>query len=376
MSHTLRIVHLPRKPNKRRIHELDFLRGFFIVIIVIDHLQRWPSPLSYITGEGRMWVSAAEGFFIISGLLIGYLRGYKGTRQSLKTLSRMLIERAAKLYIWSVIITFAAVALISLGHYDASLMPKLPEVSGLAYVWQVITQQYVFDWIYFLRLYWMMLLAAPLAILAYRRGKWWLVPLVSTSLYATSFLMQKPEAALQWQFLFFIAATIGFYFEPIIDFIHRRPRLKAILMSSAIFLTIATMILSYFWVLGWGVVESGKGDISRDAYVSVRSWLDVWFTKDPLAAGRIVLAFVWFSGLLALFHLIKPAIEKFARWLLTPLGTYSLTGYCIQALVLLPIQMFIPPVSSQRINALIALTAVGLVRYLTTQRYVHRILPQ
>lgn len=376
MSHTIKVVHPPHSPNKRRIHELDFLRGFFIVVIIIDHVQRWPGPLSYLTGQGRLWVSAAEGFFIISGLLIGYLRGYKGQRQSLKTLSKMLISRAAKLYLWSVVITFAAVAILSLGPYNSALLPKLPETSGWNYIWQVITQQYVFDWIYFLRLYWMMLLAAPLAILAYRKGKWRLVPLVSTALYALSFLFAKPEAALQWQFLFFIAATVGFYFEPIIDYIHRHTRIKAVVMASTIFIMIATMVLSYFWVLGWDVVESGRGDISREAYVSVRNWLDIWFTKDPLALGRVLLAFVWFSGLLALFHLIKPAIERTARWLLTPLGTYSLTAYCIQALALLPIQMFIAPTASPLTNTAVALAAVLLIRLLTTQRLVHRIFPQ
>ena len=62
--------------KRRRIFELDLLRGFFVVIIIIDHLQLWPSPLRYLTGEGRLWVTAAEGFFLISGLLVGYIRGF------------------------------------------------------------------------------------------------------------------------------------------------------------------------------------------------------------------------------------------------------------------------------------------------------------
>ncbi|MGB3023814.1 MAG: OpgC domain-containing protein [Candidatus Saccharimonadales bacterium] len=376
MSHTISPEHRPHQPNKRRIHELDFLRGFFIIVIIIDHVQRWPNPLSYLTGEGRLWVSAAEGFFIISGLLIGYLRGRKGLKQSFHTLSRMLIRRAAKLYLWSVIVTFIAVIIMQFAVYDPQLLPKLPDTSGLTYIWQVLTQQYVFDWIYFLRLYWMMLLVAPLAILAFRCGRWWLVPIASTSVYALSLTVSEPEAALQWQFLFFMAATIGWHFETILDYIRARPRLKTIIMFVSIGTMISTMILSYFWVLGWERVESGQSYFSRDAYVSVRSWLDIWFTKDPLAVGRVALSFIWFTGLLSLMHLVKPLIERYLRWLLTPLGTYSLTAYTLQSLALIPVQLFVPTSTIHTYNLLIALGAVVAIRFLTTQRYVHRLLPQ
>ena len=83
--------------KRRRIFELDLLRGFFVVIIIIDHLQLWPSPLRYLTGEGRLWVTAAEGFFLISGLLVGYIRGFKNKDKSLKDISIKLIKRAGLL---------------------------------------------------------------------------------------------------------------------------------------------------------------------------------------------------------------------------------------------------------------------------------------
>jgi len=78
--------------KRRRIFELDLLRGFFVVIIIIDHLQLWPSPLRYLTGEGRLWVTAAEGFFLISGLLVGYIRGFKNKDKSLKDISIKLTK--------------------------------------------------------------------------------------------------------------------------------------------------------------------------------------------------------------------------------------------------------------------------------------------
>lgn len=61
---------------------LDYLRGYFIVVIIIDHLYRWPSALALLTGQGHLWFNAADGFVIVSGLMIGYVRGYKGLKLS------------------------------------------------------------------------------------------------------------------------------------------------------------------------------------------------------------------------------------------------------------------------------------------------------
>lgn len=362
--------------KKFRIHELDLLRGFFIFVIIVDHLQRWPSPLTYLTGEGRLWVSAAEGFFIISGLLIGYIRGFKGQKYSLSSLTKTVLSRALTLYLWSVIITFVAVALVQAFSPNLLLIPKLPETSGLTYAWQVLTQQYVFDWIFFLRLYWMMLLATPLALLAFRRGLWWLVPIVSIVFYGLSTLSQAPEAALQWQVLFFVSATIGFHLEKIILFIKSKSHLKNILVDVMIAIGIVTMIASYFWVLGWNFVERDDPYLSRDTYVAARTWLDPIFSKEPLALGRILLSFVWVGSLLALFHWLRKPIEKYLGWLLKPLGTFSLTAYCLQAIVLLFFQFFIPPTTNWLINLMLGIISVVVIRFMTTQKHLHKILPQ
>ena len=168
------MVGMPEKTvPSRRIIELDLLRGFFIIVIILDHLQFWPSPWQYITGEGRLWVSAAEGFFIISGLLIGYLRAYKGKHTPLKVLSKKLLERAGLLWLWCIIITLIVVALSVLLPGNNSLLPKLPEAAILSspalFLWNVVTLNYSSDWIYFLRLYAIMLALTPIFLWLIRK---------------------------------------------------------------------------------------------------------------------------------------------------------------------------------------------------------------
>ena len=165
--------------KRRRIFELDLLRGFFVVIIIIDHLQLWPSPLRYLTGEGRLWVTAAEGFFLISGLLVGYIRGFKNKDKSLKDISIKLIKRAGILYIWGVGITLAIIFFTKMYGGGSVILPDLPNKEQMESIphllWAIVSTDYFSPWIYFLRLYAIMLLATPVFILLLRQGKYHII---------------------------------------------------------------------------------------------------------------------------------------------------------------------------------------------------------
>ncbi len=370
------------KPKSRRIDELDLLRGFFIVVIILDHLQFWPSPLQYLTGQGRLWVSAAEGFFLISGLLIGYLRIYKAWDVPLKPIAMKLVERAGLLYIWCVGITFAVVALTVLLPGDGSMLPKLPDATQTAslpiYIWNVITTQFASDWIYFLRLYAIMLLVSPAFIWLIRRGLWMVAAGISVGIYAASLLLGINEGAMQWQILFFGAALLGWKLETILGWLRARPRLRQVTIYSLIVVTLSTMALSYFFVHGWGYVESARPSLSitREAYVSIRANVDPLFSNNPMVPLRIGLAFVWFSGLLALFHVIKPHLIKYAGWLLRPFGQLSLSFYCLQALTLPFIVTLIPVTKNWWINGLLGISGVLTVWALMRIKPIQSFLPR
>lgn len=367
-----------------RIHELDLLRGFFILVILIDHFQRWPSPFTYITGEGRLWVSAAEGFFIISGLLIGYLRGWKGRHQDFREITTKLLKRAGMLYLWCVGITFFVVSTLTFftTGTDAlyTLLPKLPnadQVTNLpTYVWTVISGQYANDWIYFLRLYAIILAISPLVIWLLRRGLWWVVFIASWAVYGLSFLIVEPEAAMQWQLLFFNAALIGWKLESIVGWFRAHPVVKKRISITLISVTLITMVLSYFWVFGWYNVEGPRPIISRDSYVTARGFLDPWFTNNPMAIGRVLLSFVWFGGLLFLFHRFREWIMKWFGWLLMIFGTFSLSAYCLQAILFVFFEAIIPTSQSQIINTLSTIVVVLIVWGILKTKVAQRLLPQ
>ena len=367
--------------KSRRIHELDLLRGFFICVIILDHLQFWPSPFQYMTGQGKLWASAAEGFFLISGLLVGYLRAYKGAHTPLRVLTKKLLSRAAMLYMWGVLITFVVVALSVLLPGDGSRLPRLPDstqVSSLfTYVTQVISTNFTGDWIYFLRLYAIMLAVTPLFLWLIRKGWWWIGALISVSLYALSWLLPINEAGLQWQILFFGAALLGWKLEAITGWLRANPLLKKSIMASLIAITFMTFALSYFMVHGWSYVESPKPHpLTRETYVSIRANIDPLFSNNPMAPLRVLLAFTWFSGLLALFHLLKGWLLKWLDWILLPFGTASLTAYCLQALVLPFIVTFVTVTSNFWLNGLMASAVLLLFLVLIKLPLVRRVLPR
>lgn len=365
---------------KRRIYELDLLRGFFICVIILDHLQFWPSPLQYFTGQGRLWVSAAEGFFLISGLLIGYLRLYKGMKTPLRDLTKILVRRGLMLYVWGVLITFLVVALSQLMPGNGALLPKMPNVgqtsSFAVYIWNVVSTSFSSDWIYFLRMYAIMLIVTPLFLWLVRRGKWWIALLISLGLYASSVVTDMKEVALQWQILFFGAALIGWKLEAILGWLRERPQVRRSVIVSLITVTLSTMVLSYFMVHGWTYVENPNTAITREAYVSVRSHIDPWFSNNPMVPARIGLAFVWFAGLLALFHVLRSILMRYARWLLLPFGQASLTAYCLQAIILVPIVSFVPLTKNFWLNGLIGVLVILLFAGLIRLPIVQRILPR
>lgn len=364
----------------RRIIELDLLRGFFIIVIILDHLQFWPSPWQYITGEGRLWASAAEGFFLISGLLIGYLRAYKGKHTPLKALSKKLWARAGMLWLWCIIITLIVVGLTIVIPGNNSLLPKLPEEAILSspalFLWNVVTMNYASDWIYFLRLYAIMLALTPVFLWLIRKKHALLALALSLGTYLFSLAFGYEEAALQWQVLFFGAAFVGWKLEDILSWLRARPKLRTTILYGLVAVTLSTMALSYFMVHGWSYVESPATSISREAYVSIRAYVDPVFSNNPMVPARIALSFIWFFGLLSLFHLLRRPIERFLGWLLLTFGQASLTAYCLQAIVLVFMIKFVQLDGDFYVNGLVGVAVVLLIWALMKIPFVRKVLPQ
>src|SRR5438105_4855683 len=85
----------------KRDRRLDLLRGYCVFAMTIDHLDA-PTWLYYLTGGNRFFVSAAEGFLFISGLVMGIVYRPIVDRQGLAAAIDKALKRALTLYLCTV----------------------------------------------------------------------------------------------------------------------------------------------------------------------------------------------------------------------------------------------------------------------------------
>jgi hypothetical protein len=328
--------------RSKRIIALDYLRGFFIVVIIIDHLWRWPNVFSIISGRGELWASAAEGFVIISGLLVGYIRGYKNRHQPLASISKKLVGRGLMLYLWMVITTMALVAVSWLLEFKGS-MAHIPIDAGdwTTLIASIVRFDYVHTLTHFLYLYAIFLLFAPLAIWCLRRGLAWVVAAMSVMIWGIG-ILQGIEW-MQWQLLFFVPAIGGFYLDALFKAYHQLSLpVRKIIRYGTISIMIVTVLLS-----AWTILPNEPG-----AYTSTL------FSREPVTAATIVIAFIWFIGLLSLFQLLLPWLRRSLGWLLLPFGERSLTAYILHTIPLVICQLFFAQTTSILVNSLLTAACI------------------
>lgn len=350
--------------SKERFKALDLLRGFFIVTIICDHLSRWPSVFQVLSGKALLWVTAAEGFVIISGLLIGYIRGFKAQSHDFKAVTFKIWRRALTLYVWavlgSIIYTFILWYTPLIG--GAPFIPY-EENKWMHMVLDSITLNYTFVWVYFLKLYALFLAAAPLAIWLLRKGYGWIVALLSLGLLALGWLTKNE--VLQWQIIFFIPVVAGYYMPAIQDWWQKQTSFKRrVIAASILGAMLITIMLS--------VIGTDYPAISQ-ALATATTQL---FAKDSISLFRAAIAFLWFTGFLLIFIRFEKYIQKWLGWLLMPIGTHSLTAYIVHGAALIVISFFFVSNPSLIGNTLLDILAILIVWAIIKIPGINRVIPR
>lgn len=343
-----------------RMLALDYLRGFFIVVIVIDHLWRWPNLFEFASGRGELWASAAEGFVIISGLLVGYVRGYKNRELPLVEVSKKLVKRGLLLYVWMVITTIILVAI----SWSLSFKGNLAYIPIATNDWSTllvsaVRLDYVHSLTHFLYLYAIFLIIAPLVIWLLRQSLAWVVAAGSLALWVGGFFLQIEW--MQWQILFFIPAIAGYYFESLRHFYQRlRTTYRKGLLFGSITAALITIIISAIIILP---TEPG-------------TYEQTLFNREPLTLARIGIAFVWFVGLFSLFEYGQKFIQKYLAWLFLPFGTKSLTAYIVHVIPLMACQLLIVETDNIWINTLLTAACILLTWAIIKIPHINRVIPR
>lgn len=335
------------------------------MVIIIDHLWRFPSLFMFFTGQAKLWVTAAEGFVIISGFLIGYVRGRKGLKRSFTDIAKALIKRAGILYIWMVL-----ASLLYVWIELSKLIPSMPySLIGETKDWGRIAASFLMTekphvWVHFLYLYTVFLLLAVLAVGLMRQKKAYLVVALSLTLYLFGLL--SGIEWLKWQLIFFIPSVVGFYFEPLRDiwrqYSQKRRRLisASILCASAITLAVSTM-------------STFPPELAASP---MTAHLNSMFIIEDFFPTRVLIAFLWFSALAIIFQRITPWLHQHTRGILEYIGTHSLTMYVAHGLIICMISYFFSGTRSFWLNTLYGVLAVLGTYIFIRLPFIRNILPK
>lgn len=315
-----------------RLLSLDYLRGYFVLVIIIDHLWQFPSAWALLSGEAKLWVTAAEGFVMISGFLIGYIRGYKGLKLPYFTIAKKLFSRAVMLYFWMII--------VSMGYIWIEWQHKVPNMPYTKLEPEFTENSYLealthfikggpHAWIHFLYLYAILLIVSIGAVYLFRKRLSWLVATLSVVIYIVGILQDSEW--MKWQIIFFLPSVAGFHFEIIRTKWHEyskrtRSLTKRILFLAAGLTLFASIITTY-------LPQLFSPSLITD-FTNV-------FTIEHFTPARIIVAIIWFIALAFIFDKFTPQIQKYTRGTLEYVGTHSLTAYVIHGYVIVLVNFFL-----------------------------------
>lgn len=355
----------------KRIYAFDVIRGIFLVVILVNHVELYPNLFDLFTGRGRLLVSAAEGFFFMSGLLVGMVyrrrlvNGFKFVFSSMWT-------RALELYVGSIILTllFTAGAIylnhptIKDGLYSVTNWPQIIKETAL--------MRYGYGWADWLDRYAILMFLAPFGFYLISRGKWWLLMAASVVAWA----LPGQGFTNHWQLIFALGMVIGYYWYEITGWIktwpHKRQKVAKNLLIST---TAVTFSLSYASVYVLSLLNERFTSLSANWQQFVLQWNSinayVWLYAQKWTVGplRVILFLLWFAVLFMLVDRYINAINRYSRNILMLLGQNALFVYVAEAFIVFIFKLFINPGHPLFINFLVTAAALATL-ILVTKIYI------
>lgn len=373
---------MAQQKDTRRLLTFDLLRGYFLLAIILNHLYWYPNGFDWVAAHGGLFVTSAEGFFLISGIVLGIVRGRKLIDKPFRDAALLLLKRGAQLYVTSIVLMLIFTLLGWWFFYDnPGLKPGIRPIDEpfLSVLFGALSFNYIYGWADYLRLYAIFLLISPLALWLLRRHKWYLVLAASVGLwllFPTPDSVQKTDELLMpiaWQLIFFSGFVIGFHWKQMSGWWQRLARsvrraATTIVVSLAV-TTIAANIALYF-----GQYLPGAAGVTlTNIYASFLPYFD----KASLPLPRLALFLLWFWFGFWLFSRFEPFIMKRFGWLLLTFGQNSLYVYTIHAFVI----FFAHLIMSQGgpnlfLNFVGTIIIVGLIWTAVKTKFLMKIIPR
>lgn len=311
---------------------LDLLRGFCVFAMIVNHIggESWLYP---VTGGGRFFTSAAEGFVFISGLVLGMVSVQRIRQDGLVLALWAVLRRARVLYVSTVVLTlgfatYAAAIGLPWG-WDISRGDLLEIVAG------TLTLHRTFYLIDILLLYTLLLLATPIALLFLIRGRTKLL-LVGSWLLWGIYQYYPQQASIPWyvqggdafplaawQVLFVTGLVLGYHRSALADRLRWLPRHLYLVTLAVLFAVLISMSLGEGI---WPVIVAQGEDFTSMVYGA--------FEKSSVGPGRIVAFAIVFQFAYLVVTMFWQPVRAAVGSILLPLGQNALYAYTVHVVVI------------------------------------------
>jgi hypothetical protein len=355
----------------QRFVQIDGLRGLFLVVIMLNHLDTFLNKYTY---EPFGFVSAAEGFVFLSGLVAGLVYTRRLVRYGREEMITSVVSRSFTIYKYHVALYLSLFLLLVVmqpisDHWVAFWTERMdfPEGDRLTTFLMGFVLLYLPNGMDILPMYLVFLLLLPLALRQFRRGKAVVTLLISFGVWAAAqaglknvliklIFLGKPMYigyfdVFGYQLLFLAGAYIGYLLstgQMREDFYGTR------------FLIPVLCISLFFFARRHGLID-----------LPIPEWQRL-VTKVKVGPLRLV-------NFATHAYLVAYLLRKFPTWMrwrpMVFLGEHSLQVFSYHLLLLLiivPFKVLYKPTSATQLLMVVACTLSLFVPAYLHQRYRER----
>lgn len=356
-----------------------------MLCILINHLSIFPSAWQFFTGRGTLWVSAAEGFFFVSGIMLGLIRGreYRASNQ-LWPVAKKIINRSWRLYLANAIVVLI---MIIIAHDLLAMSPSNAIKAGYPgfntfyqTIFQIITLQTTYGWADFLAFYVIFLLFSIPMLWLLKQKMWYLVIGLAILAWFEPRLAEFPfdKFYFFWSSYFFIGVVVGYHYYDLQTWFRS--------LSHKLKLTIPYVVVSVFifsLTANWLINLSAKDyfnsfpEIIKPLFVflgSLHALTEANLYAERMGVWRLAVFFIWASGLFFIFQKLKPYLVKWLDWLLGEFGRQSLRVYIVNAFTTFIVLLYLKP-SGFLVNTVVSGIYVLVVLLIIKLKIVKKIVP-
>lgn len=321
----------------KRDLRLDYLRGICFFVMTINHISDF-APTSWInaaTGHGDFFITAAEGFVFISGLVMGIVYSAIVIKQGLGPAVIKALQRLVKIYYVTVGMTLFFVAIATFTPLNLWAKREWITIKDpIQLIISSFTMHFAFHGSSIMVMFVLFLLLPPGAFYLFTQGKAWLVVALSWGVWAINlffpnefsipFQSNFPYPA--WQAIFMTGVVIGYYRKQITEFFS--PRWRTIYYVAVVVLSV---LLFAFYVLD----RTGLAKHTFLANINYAGEMQAAEDKGNLPIERMFPIFLYLQMFFLLVDWFWVPLQKSFGWFFLTLGEAGMYAFIMHFAVII-----------------------------------------